>query len=66
MNATRTMQSMVSLNRALLLCGISKKAWHYTPKPRNVSPGHRVRGMVQKIGLARSTYGAWPPKYPGN
>ena len=57
MNAARMMQGAVGLNRALLLCGVSKKAWYYTPRPRNVSPDPEVRDMVQKIGPARPTYG---------
>ena len=57
MNAARMMQGMVSLNRALLLCGVSKKAWYYIPKPRNVSPDPQVQEMVQKVGPIRPTYG---------
>ena len=57
MNAVRVMQKVVGLNKALLLCGVSKKAWYYTPRPRNVSPDPQVQEMVQKIGPSRPTYG---------
>ena len=32
MKAVRTMHGTVSLNKALLLCGVSKKAWYYTAR----------------------------------
>ena len=38
MNAVRMMLRVVGLNKALSLCGVSKKAWYYTPKPRVVPP----------------------------
>ncbi len=57
MKAVRTMHGTVSLNKALLLCGVSKKAWYYTTRSRNVSPDSEVREMIQKIGPARPTYG---------
>ncbi len=57
MKAVRTMHGTVSLNKALLLCGVSKKAWYYTARLRDVSPDPHVQEMVQKIGPARPTYG---------
>ena len=49
--------NILASNRALLLCGVFKKAWYYAPKPRNVSPDPQVQETVQKIGLERPTYG---------
>ena len=57
MKVVRMMRETMSLNRALLLCGVSMKAWYYTAKPRNVSPDPQVQEMVQKIGPVRPTYG---------
>ena len=57
MNAVRMVWKMTGLNRALLLCGASKKAWYYASRPRNVSPDPEVQETVQKIGPERSTYG---------
>ena len=57
MNAVRMMFGVVGLNRALSLCGVSKKAWYYTPKPRVVTPDPEVLEMVQKISPERPTYG---------
>ena len=57
MNAARMVRETTGLNRALLLCGVSKKAWYYTPRPRNVSPDPQVQETVQKIGPERPTYG---------
>ena len=42
MNAARTIQGAMGLNKALLLCGVSKQAWYYTPRPRNVPPDPQV------------------------
>ena len=42
MNAARTVREALELNRVLLLCGVSKKAWYYAPRPRNVSPDPQV------------------------
>ena len=57
MKAVRTMHGTVSLNKALLPCGVSKKAWYYTIRSRNVLPDPEVQEMIQKIGPARPTYG---------
>ncbi len=57
MKAVRTMHGTVSLNKALLLCGVSKKARYCTTRSRNVSPDPEVREMIQKIGPARPAYG---------
>ena len=57
MKAVRSMHGTVSLNKALLPCGVSKKAWYYTSRPRNVSPDPKVLEMIQKIGPARPIYG---------
>ena len=43
MNAARAVQEVMGLNRALLLCRVSKKEWYYTPGPRNVSPDPKCR-----------------------
>ena len=47
----------MGLNRALLLCGVSKQAWYYTLRPRNMSLDPQVQEMIQKIGPTRPTYG---------
>ncbi len=57
MKAVGTTHGTVSLNKALLLCGVSKKARYYTAGSRNVSPNPEVREMIQKIGPARPAYG---------
>ena len=57
MNAVRMILGMMSLNKALSLCGVSKKAWYYTPKPRDIPPDPEVLEMVQKISHKRPTYG---------
>ena len=57
MSAARTVREVKGLNRALLLCGVSKQVWHYTPSPRNMSPDSQVQEMNRKIGPARPIYG---------
>ena len=39
------------------LCGVSKKAWYYTPKPRDIPPDPEVQEVVRKIAPERPTYG---------
>ena len=56
MNAACKVQEVMGFNRELLLCDVSKEAWHYTPSPRNVSPDPQVQEMNQKICPARPTY----------
>ena len=57
MNAVRIIHDVVGLNRSLLFCGVSKTAWYYTSKPRDVSPDPEILDTVQKIAPARPTYG---------
>ena len=57
MNAVRSIRDVVGLNKALQLCGVSKKVWYYTPRPRDISPDPLVQETVQKISPARPTYG---------
>ena len=42
MNVARMAHEAMGLNRAFLLCRVSKKAWYYTPSLRNVSPDPQV------------------------
>ena len=57
MNAVRMIQDVMSLNKALRLCEVSKKAWYYAPTPRIISPDPQVQEMVQSIAPKRPTYG---------
>ena len=57
MNAVHMVRDVVSLNKALALCGVSKKAWYHIPKPRNMPPDPEVQDAVRKIARSRPTYG---------
>ena len=57
MSAVRMMCDVIGLNRSLLLCGVSKKMWYHTPKPRDVAIDPAISDMVQKIAPMRPTYG---------
>ena len=46
MNAACTVQEVMGLSRALLLCGVSKKTWYYAASPKNVSLDPQVQEMV--------------------
>ena len=47
----------MSLNKALQYCGMSKHAWYYTKRPRNVAMDPAVVDAVRKIASKRPTYG---------
>ena len=61
-SAVRMMLGAVSLNKVLLLCGVSKKGWYYTPKIRNVSPdssiGDSSKDLPRKTQVRHATYGS--------
>ena len=51
------MLGVAGLDKALSLCGVPKKAWHYNPKPRGITPDPEVPEMVQNTPPERPTYG---------
>ena len=57
MNAVAMMHDIVGLNKSLQLCGVSKKAWYYKPKPRDIPPDPAVLDTVQRIAPQRPSYG---------
>lgn len=57
MNAVGMMHDVVGLNRSLRLCGVSKKAWYYKPRPRDVPPDPAVLDTIRRIAPQRPAYG---------
>ena len=57
MTAIKEMTKHISLNKSLLLAGISKTKWYYTKTPRNIKTDQRVTRTVQNIASKRATYG---------
>ena len=57
MSSVRMIQDILGLNRSLELCGVSKKAWYYTPMPRHIQPDPAVQKAVIDIAPQRPTYG---------
>ncbi|MDE0265899.1 MAG: IS3 family transposase [Thaumarchaeota archaeon] len=57
MSAAAMMRDVVGLNRSLRLCGVSKKAWYYKPRPRDVPPDPAVLGTIRRIAPQRPAYG---------
>ena len=55
--AVRETSKEMSLNKALQYCGMSKHAWHYTEKPRDVLINTEITDKVRKISSKRPTYG---------
>ena len=47
----------VSLNRALALCGMSKRAWYHTGKPRDIRVDPQTAAAVRRMASERPTYG---------
>lgn len=48
MNVVRMMPGVVSLNKALSLCRVYKKARYYTLKPRDIPPDPEVWEIVKR------------------
>ena len=57
MQAVHETSKEMSLNKALQYCGMSKHAWYYTKKPRDVPINAEVTGKVRRISSKRPTYG---------
>ena len=57
MSAVSLMQDIVGLNKSLLLCGVSKKAWYYTASPRDIPPDAQLQDAILDISSSRPTYG---------
>ena len=57
MSSVRMVHEKMGLNRSLFLCGVSKKTWYYTKRPRDIPPDPDVFGAVYQIATQRPTYG---------
>lgn len=57
MIAVNQLTKHLSLNKSLLLTGISKTKWYYSKTPRNIKTDQRITKMVQNIASKRATYG---------
>ena len=57
MKAAAEARKSISLARSLLYCGISKTAWYYTKRPRNVATDHLMETKIMEIAEKRPTYG---------
>ena len=57
MQAVRETSMEMSLNKALQYCGMSKHAWYYTKKPRDVMINAEITDKIRKISSKRPTYG---------
>ena len=57
MQAVHEVNRGMSLNKALRYCGMSKRAWYYVKKPRDVAIDANVADRVRGIASRRPTYG---------
>lgn len=57
MMAAKELSKIMSLNKSLLLTGVSKTKWYYSKTKRNMPVDKVVSDTVQRIGTARPTYG---------
>ena len=55
--AVHEISKEMSLNKALQYCGMSKHAWYYTKKPRDVLINAEVADKVREMSSKRPTYG---------
>lgn len=57
MTAVKQLNKHISLNKSLLLIGVSKTKWYYSKSPRIIQTDPVIADVVQKIGKQRPTYG---------
>ena len=59
MNAAKQIQQQqqLSLNKTLKYVGVSKCAWYYKPRPREVKLNPTITEAISRISLKRPTYG---------
>jgi len=57
MMAAKELSKIMSLNKSLLLTGVSKTKWYYSKTPRDMPVDKTVSNVIQRIGTARPTYG---------
>ena len=57
MTAVNQLIKHISLNKSLLLIGVSKSKWYYSKSPRIIKTDPIVTSMMQRIGKQRPTYG---------
>ena len=57
MQAVHEVSRGINLNKALRYCGMSKRAWYYVKKPRDVAIDANVTDRVRGIASKRPTYG---------
>ena len=57
LRAVREASSHMSLNKALTYCGMSKRAWYYTNRPRDVPIDADAARKVRQVASRRPTYG---------
>lgn len=57
MTVAKSLTTKLSLRKSLLFSGVSRTAWYYAKKPRNIPLNSAVSKAVQDIGITRPTYG---------
>ena len=57
MKAVAQTSKRMSLNKALQYCGMSKCAWYYTKKSREIPLDAHITDAVKQIASRRPTYG---------
>jgi len=57
MTVVKQLNKHISLNKSLLLIGVSKTKWYYSKSPRIIQTDPVIADVVQKIGKQRQTYG---------
>ncbi len=57
MMAVDELAGRISLNKSLAYCGLSKTAWYYTKRTRDVKIDPVVSSAIREIGKRRPTYG---------
>ena len=57
MTAAMEASKTISLTKSLAYCGVSRTAWYYTRKPRDVAVDKKLESLIIDVARKRPTYG---------
>ena len=57
MRAAREASMTISLTKSLSYCGVSKTAWYYARRPRDLAIDGKMESLIMEVAKTRPTYG---------
>ena len=57
MRAAREASMTISLTKSLSYCGVSRTAWYYVRRPRDLAIDGKMESLIMEVAKTRPTYG---------